>query len=47
MDELVKDLAPPVVGLLAAAAGLLYARHIKRQSARARRAGEAAAHPAE
>lgn len=33
MDELVSNFAPPAVGLLVAALGLLYARHVRRQAA--------------
>ena len=47
MDELVRDLAPPVVGLLAAGVGLLYGRHIKRQYLRRQQDRHGSAHPAE
>jgi hypothetical protein len=36
MDECFRDFAPPLVGLLVAGVGLLYARHIRRQAARRR-----------
>jgi hypothetical protein len=47
MDEIVSNFAPPVIGLLAAAAGLLYARHIRRQAERRRQSRAHAPRPAE
>jgi hypothetical protein len=47
IDEIVRNSAPAIVGLLAAATGLLYTRHIRRQSSRAGRRGARAPGPAE
>jgi hypothetical protein len=47
MDELVSNFAHPLVGLLAAAIGLLHARHIRRQAERRRQSGAHAPRPAE
>jgi hypothetical protein len=47
MDEFLRDFAPPILGLLVAAAGLLYARYIRCQAARRRSCGAIAPRPAE
>jgi len=47
MDEWLRDLGPPVIGLLAAGAGLLYARYVRRQAARREKSRTHAPRPAE
>jgi hypothetical protein len=47
IDEVLSNLAPAIIGLLAAAVGLLYARRLRGEAERARRDRIAAARPAE
>ena len=47
MDELLRNLSPAIIGLLVAGAGLLYARHIRRQAQRDRESRAQATRPAE
>lgn len=47
MAEMLSDLAPAIIGLVAAAFGLLYARRLRREAERARRQRIGDARPAE
>jgi hypothetical protein len=47
MGDVLSNLAPAIIGLAAAALGLLYARYLRREAERARRTRIGAARPAE
>lgn len=47
MSDMLGELAPAIVGLAAAAIGLLYARHLRLGASRARQARIEVARPAE